>query len=184
MSFFSGRRSRMALEVALVLAALLVPAAAGRAGLDPDRDGRLRLYNTHTGERVDVVYRKGADYDAEALERLETCLRDFRTGDRHPLDPRLFDLLSSLAGALGRPDGEFHVISGFRSPRTNEMLRSRSQGVARHSLHMEGQAIDVRMPGVQTGKLRDTALDMARGGVGYYATSDFVHVDTGRVRRW
>jgi uncharacterized protein YcbK (DUF882 family) len=182
MSFFSGRRSGLVL--AFTLAALLVPARAGRAGLDPDREARLRLFNTHTGERVDVVYRRGAAYDDAALARLEDCLRDFRTGDRHPLDPRLFDLLSSLAGSLGNPDGEFHVISGFRSPRTNEMLRTTRTGVARHSLHMEGQAIDVRMPGVKTGKLRDVALDMARGGVGYYASSDFVHVDTGRVRRW
>lgn len=182
MSFFSGIRSRAVL--ALAFASLLLPATAGRAGLDPDRDGRLRLFNTHTGERVDVVYRKGAAYDEEALGKLETCLRDFRTGDLHPLDPRLFDLLSSLAGALGRPDGEFHVISGFRSPKTNEMLRSTRSGVASHSLHMEGQAIDVRMPGVATGKIRDVALGMARGGVGYYASSDFVHVDTGRVRRW
>ena len=131
-----------------------------------------------------MVYRRGAAYDEAALVKLEDCLRDHRTGDRHPVDPRLYDLLPSLASSLGQPDGEFHVISGFRSPRTNEMLRTHSQGVARHSLHMEGQAIDVRMPGVSTGTLRDVALDMARGGVGYYRSSDFVHVDTGRVRRW
>ena len=182
MSLFPFRRSGAA--VALSLAALLVPARAGRAGLDLDGGARLRLFNTHTGEHVDVVYRKGAAYDPAALERLEGCLRDFRTGDRHRVDPRLYDLLTSLASSLGEPDGEFHIISGFRSPRTNEMLRATRQGVAQHSLHMEGQAIDVRLPGVTTKTLRDVALEMARGGVGYYASSDFVHVDTGRVRRW
>ena len=181
MNFSTCRRSGAAFAIALLA---LIPCRAGRAGLDPDRDGRLRLFNTHTGERVDVVYRKGAAYDEAALAKLEDCLRDHRTGDRHPVDPRLYDLLTSLATSLGQPDGEFHVISGFRSSRTNEMLRATGQGVARHSLHMEGQAIDVRMPGVPTGTLRDVALDLARGGVGYYRSSDFVQVDTGRVRRW
>ncbi len=182
MHFSPCRRSGAAFALALL--ALLAPSRAGRAGLDPDGGARLRLFNTHTGEHVDVVYRKGTAYDPAALEKLESCLRDFRTGDRHPVDPRLYDLLTSLASSLGEPDGEFHIISGFRSPRTNEMLRTSRQGVARHSLHMEGQAIDVRLPGVTTRTLRDVALEMARGGVGYYASSDFVHVDTGRVRRW
>ena len=180
----SLRRRPAAAPLVLFALALALPSRTGRAGLDPGDGARLRLYNTHTGERVDVVYRRGTAYDDRAVEALEACLRDHRTGDRHPVDPRLFDLLTSLAAAVGRPDGEFHVISGFRSPRTNEMLRQSRQGIARHSLHMEGQAIDVRLPGVTTASLRDTALDMARGGVGYYRASDFVHVDTGRVRRW
>jgi uncharacterized protein YcbK (DUF882 family) len=180
----------------LVLAAALVAVPAAPRGDLPDdvlgsRDGakatrerHLRLYNTHTGERIDVVYRRGDAYVADAVSTLEHYLRDHRTGDIHPFDPRLFDVLSDLAEAAGKPDGEFQVISGYRSPKTNEMLRGRTTGVAKKSLHMQAQAIDVRLAGVETSKLRDVALGLKRGGVGYYPDSDFIHVDVGRVRRW
>jgi uncharacterized protein YcbK (DUF882 family) len=131
-----------------------------------------------------VVYRRGDAYLADGVRTLENYLRDHRTGDVHAFDPRLFDVLSDLAAAAGKPDGEFQVISGYRSPKTNEMLRSSRTGVAEKSLHMEAQALDVRLPGVKTSKLRDLALRLGRGGVGYYPQSDFIHVDTGRVRRW
>lgn len=153
------------------------PAAAAAAR-------RLRLYNTHTGERVDVVFRRGSEYVPEGLRRLELHLRDHRTQDIRAFDPALFDLLADLTAAAGRPDSELHVISGYRSPKTNEMLRERSSAVAKSSLHMVAQAIDIRLPGVSTAQLRDTALELGRGGVGYYQRSDFIHVDTGRVRRW
>ena len=145
---------------------------------------RLRFYHTHTGERLDVVYRRGDTYDSNAESRINQYLRDYRTDDIREYDPSLFDLLHDLMVRLGRPDGEIDVVCGYRTPRTNEYLRTHGRGVARHSLHMQAMAIDIRIPGVPTAKIRDTALAMRRGGVGYYAASDFVHVDVGRVRRW
>lgn len=147
-------------------------------------DRRIRLYNTHTGERLNVVFRRGTDYVPEGLRQLELHLRDHRTRDARAFDPALFDLLADLAATTGQTNSEIHVISGYRSPRTNAMLRERSTAVAKKSLHMEAQAIDIRLPGVPTAQLRDAALKLGRGGVGYYQRSDFIHVDTGRVRRW
>jgi uncharacterized protein YcbK (DUF882 family) len=129
-----------------------------------------------------VYYQEGG-YDPATLARVNYFLRDFRTGDIHVIDPGVLDILFEVRSRAGRND-PFHVISGYRSPATNAYLRSRSAGVAKHSLHMEGRAIDVRLPGFPTRKLRDIALAMQRGGVGYYPSSDFVHLDTGRVRFW
>ncbi|MBZ5506158.1 MAG: DUF882 domain-containing protein [Acidobacteriia bacterium] len=145
---------------------------------------KLRLYHTHTNEWLDIVYRHGDSYDPAALSQLEYFLRDHRTGEVHPYDPRVFDLLRELAISLGRPNTEIDVVCGYRTPWSNEFLRSRSSAVARHSLHMRAMAIDIRLPGVSTRHLRDAALDLHRGGVGYYAREQFVHVDVGRVRRW
>jgi len=144
----------------------------------------LRLYHTHTNERLDIVYRHGETYDPAALDKLEHFLRDHRTGEVHSYDPRVFDLLRDLAGLLGRPNAEINVVCGYRTPWSNAFLRSRSSAVARHSLHMQAMAIDIRLPGVPTAELRDAALHLHRGGVGYYAREQFVHVDVGRVRRW
>ena len=147
---------------------------------------RLRFYHTHTGERLDVVYRRGDQYIPEALDELDHYLRDHRTGDVHHFDPRLFDLLYDLTASLGDSGGEIDVICGYRTPWSNQFLRSRSPhtGVAQHSLHMQAEAIDIRLPGIPTSELRDAALRLQRGGVGYYRSSDFVHVDVGRVRHW
>jgi len=145
---------------------------------------RLRFYHIHTGERLDVVYRRGESYDSDAEAQINQYLRDYRTGDVRDYDPSLFDLLHDLMVSLGRPDGEINVVCGYRTPLTNEFLRTHGHGVARHSLHMQAMAIDIRIPGVPTVKIRDAALALRRGGVGYYAASDFVHVDVGRVRRW
>lgn len=145
---------------------------------------QLHLFHTHTGQRLDIVYRRGNTYDPQALEELNQYLRDHRTGTVHEYDPRVFDLLHDLTAALGRPDAEIDVLCGYRTPWSNEYLRTHGHGVARHSLHMQAMAIDIRVPGVRTSELRDTALALHRGGVGYYATSGFVHVDVGRVRRW
>ena len=147
---------------------------------------RLRFYHTHTSERLDIVYRRGNQYIPEALDELDHFLRDHRTGDVRHFDPRLFDLLYDLTAALGDSSGEIDVICGYRTPWSNEFLRARSPhtGVARHSLHMQAEAIDIRLPGIQTSELRDAALRLHRGGVGYYRSSDFVHVDVGRVRQW
>ena len=139
--------------------------------------------HTHTGESLSCVYYRDGAYDPATLTRVNHFLRDFRTGEVHAIDPGLLDILFAVRARAGRDDA-FHVISGYRSPATNAFLRSHSSGVARHSLHMVGRAIDVRLPGFPTRRLRDLALAMRRGGVGYYPTSDFVHLDTGRVRFW
>lgn len=144
----------------------------------------LRLYNTHTRERIDVVYWRDNAYIADSLMRLDRFLRDHLTGDVHHYDPHVFDVLFDLTRASDRPDAEINVVCGYRSPRTNEYLRTHTSGVAKRSLHMEAEAIDIRVPGVRTARLRDAALALGRGGVGYYPVSDFVHVDVGRVRRW
>jgi uncharacterized protein YcbK (DUF882 family) len=144
----------------------------------------LRFFHTHTGERLDVVYRVGDRYIPEALNQLDHFLRDHRTGDIHHYDPRLFDLLNDLTASVGRAGAELNVICGYRTPWSNEFLRTHTAGVALHSLHMEAEAIDIRLPGLKTSALRDAALALDRGGVGYYAKSDFIHVDVGRVRRW
>lgn len=161
------------------LTALVSPAAFAKAF------GRreLSMANTHTGETLDVVYYAGGRYRHEALHRANHLLRDFRTGDVHAIDPHALDILYALQVLANRGDS-FEVISGYRSPRTNAMLRATTKGVALHSLHMQGRAIDVRLPGFPTRKLRDLAISLRRGGVGYYRASDFVHVDTGRVRHW
>ena len=145
---------------------------------------QLHFLDTHTGKRLDVVYRDNEGYDQTSLARLNRYLRDRRTSDIHAYDPRVFDLLHDLLASLGRPNGEIDVICGYRTPWTNEFLRTHGHHVARQSLHMQAMAIDIRIPGVPTAKLRDAALALHRGGVGYYAGNDFVHVDVGRVRRW
>ena len=166
---------------------LLFPLLIGSTGFSEpltQPESRLRLYHTHTGEHLDVVYRRGTEYLTEALARVDQFLRDHRTGDVHHYDPHLLDLLSDLEGSVGRPLAEIYIICGYRTPWSNEFLRTHTSGVANNSLHMQAEAIDIRLPGTKTSTLRDAALALHRGGVGYYAKSDFVHVDLGRIRRW
>jgi uncharacterized protein YcbK (DUF882 family) len=144
---------------------------------------RIALLNLHTSERLDVEYFRDGAYLPDALSSIEVCLRDFRSGQRHVIDPRLMDYLVEVAQTLG-VDPAFRVISGYRSPQTNAYLHDKSAGVAQHSLHMEGRAIDVRMSGVDCASLAAHAMDLKRGGVGYYRASDFVHLDTGAFRTW
>jgi len=143
----------------------------------------LNLVHTHTAERLRVEYFSDGRYLPDALGRVNQFLRDFRTGEIHAIDPGLLDLLHRLTGVSGaaRP---FQVISGFRSPATNASLRQRSEGVAAGSLHMKGQAIDIRPADVGLAALRACALDLRGGGVGYYPASNFIHIDVGRVRTW
>ena len=150
------------------------------------REYRLRFYHMHTRERLDIVYRRGDAYVQGALDELDRYLRDHRTGEVRHFDPRLFDLLHDLTESLKDSGGEIDVICGYRTPWSNDLLRARGShtGVARHSLHVQAEAIDIRLPGIPTSKVRDAALRLHRGGVGYYRSSDFVHVDVGRVRRW
>ena len=144
---------------------------------------RIALLSIHTGERLDIEYFRDGAYVPQALSAIEACLRDYRTGDRHAIDPALMDTLHEVARAAG-VDPAFSVISGYRSPQTNAMLHERSSGVAQRSLHMEGRAIDVRVTGIDCADLAARALDLKRGGVGYYRASDFVHLDTGAFRTW
>jgi len=171
----------------LILLLLVVPLGqALRSETFSPREYRLRFYHTHSNERLDIVYRRGETYLPESLAKLDHYLRDSRTGDVHHFDPRVFDLLYDLTSSVHDDGGEIDVVCGYRTPSTNEFLRARSThtGVALHSLHMQAEAIDIRLPGIATARVRDAALHLQRGGVGYYRDSNFVHVDVGPVRHW
>jgi uncharacterized protein YcbK (DUF882 family) len=176
-----GRRSL--LRAAALLSAggtLLVPhLAAARAAVPR----QLAFRHLHTNEKISLTYYADGRYLSSELAKAARFLRDFRSGEVYPIDPALLDYLYAVQLAMGSR-GVFEVISGYRSPATNRLLRRTSTGVARRSLHTRGKAIDVRLTGVDTAQLRDTALSLRRGGVGYYRKSDFVHLDTGRVRSW
>jgi uncharacterized protein YcbK (DUF882 family) len=146
----------------------------------------LHLHHLHTGESLDVVYRIGNTYVPEAMEKLNYFLRDHRTNDVSKYDPKEFDLLHSVMAKLGKPNGVIDVVCGYRTPWSNEFLRSQGAvtGVAKNSQHMQAKAIDIRVPGVSTSTLRNAALSLHEGGVGYYPVSQFVHVDVGPVRKW
>ena len=143
----------------------------------------LSFYNTHTHERLTVIYKNGNRYNPEALKKISYILRDHRSGDIYSMDPKLMDFVYDLLTKV-KNHGEVHIISGYRSPKTNAKLRQKSKRVARGSMHLKGKALDFRLPGTDTAVLRNTARAMKRGGVGYYRKSDFIQIDTGRVRNW
>ena len=143
----------------------------------------LQLQNLHTGEKIKATYWADGQYIAEEMAAINRVLRDHRSNEAYQMDQRLFDLLHLLQEKVDK-QGSFHVISGYRSPKTNAMLNSKSNGVAKRSLHMQGRAIDIRLPGVELKHLRQAALNLKAGGVGYYPRSNFIHVDTGRTRFW
>jgi uncharacterized protein YcbK (DUF882 family) len=170
------------------LGGLVVPQMVPQVGFAAElmAPRRAALQNLHTGEKIDAVYFENGNYVPDALQAVNKVLRDFRTGEVHPIDKKLLDLLHVLSSKVETKNA-YQIISGYRSPHTNKMLQARggkSSGVATHSLHMEGQAMDIRLQGVQLAHLRDAALALKVGGVGFYPQSNFVHVDTGRVRRW
>jgi uncharacterized protein YcbK (DUF882 family) len=183
---------------ALACTAIAVPARAsitltpgemgspGNAATLTGQKYHLKLYHLHTGESLDIVYRIGDTYLPAALAKLNYLLRDDRNDDQSHYDPREFDLLHNLLARLGRPNAVVDIVCGYRTPETNEYLRTRGRntGVARNSQHTLAKAIDIRIPGVATRKLRDIALSLHEGGVGYYPISQFVHVDVGPVRKW
>jgi uncharacterized protein YcbK (DUF882 family) len=144
---------------------------------------KLSLFNTHTGEQLESVFWEGGDYVPEELRRIDHILRDPLSGETKEMDVRLIDLLNNLRQNLGVPDA-FHIICGYRSPQTNAYLRKTNPGVAANSLHLYGQAVDIRLPGVPLATLHRAALSLKAGGVGYYPQSDFIHVDVGPVRTW
>jgi uncharacterized protein YcbK (DUF882 family) len=158
-------------------------ALEGLRGLAPCAPRSLSFLNTHTGETLQAVYWCEGCYQPDALVAIDRVLRDHRTGDVATIDRQLLDLLHALHAGLGS-DQPFHVISGYRSATTNAELRRAGRGVAARSLHMEGRAIDLRLPGTALCALRDAARAMEKGGVGFYPSPDFVHIDTGRVREW
>jgi uncharacterized protein YcbK (DUF882 family) len=176
-----ARRKVLTWGAAAGLAAIAAPAWAQT--LDIWEPRRAVLDNLHTGETFNEVYFANGSYLPDALAEATRVMRDWRTGDEHFIDPALFDALHSLSLRLETTQ-PFQIISGYRSPKTNAMLRGRSHGVAEHSQHVQGKAIDVRIENVDLRNLRDAALDLRAGGVGYYPASNFVHVDTGRVRQW
>lgn len=171
-------------HVAMLGTGLGLTARSARAGATSVRS--LMLDHTHTRERIDLVYASGAYYVPQALSTLNHFLRDHYSGEVGQIDPQLFDLLHGVRLALGSgTPSTYQIISGYRGPLTNARLRgTRGGGVAKHSLHMEGKAIDIRLPGVPLAELRDAALSLKSGGVGYYPRDQFVHIDTGRVRHW
>lgn len=179
-----SRRRFIGLSVAalsLPFLSRLTAYASPEPFLPPDRD--LSFYNTHTGEAATVEYCRSGCIVTPSLEKIKYILRDHRTGETKDIDVRLLDLLNALSRKTST-DVPFHVISGYRSPRTNAALRAASGGVAENSLHLLGQAIDIRLPGLKLRDLYKAAVDLRAGGVGIYPVSDFIHVDVGRVRTW
>lgn len=175
---------RHALRHGLLLAVWAVarPCTAA-AQLLPPVARALAFRSLHTGESVEVAYRLDGRLVPEALREIHWVLRDHRTGEARAIDPRLLDLLARLRAAL-ETDAPIEVISGYRAPATNAWLARTTRGVSRQSLHVRGMAIDLRVPGCELALVRQTALALGGGGVGYYPASGFVHLDVGRVRRW
>lgn len=176
-------RRRDALKWGLGLGASLIAAPAFAVPLSNQAPRRAVLKNLHTGDAFNDVYFADGRYLPDALAEATKVMRDWRTGEQHYIDPRLFDALHAIGDTLEtrRP---FQIISGYRSPKTNAMLHAKSSGVASNSQHTQGKAIDVRVEGVDLSRLHKAALAVQAGGVGYYPVSNFVHVDTARVRRW
>lgn len=179
----TSRRRFLKLGLA-VAGGTLLPAGLVQAKAASRAECALSFYNTHTGERCNAVYQADGRLVEDGLRQINWILRDFRSGEVERMDLSLLELLTDLRSTLGT-DKPFQIISGYRSPATNSMLRhSGGGGVAKKSLHMQAKAIDIRIDGVALHHLRDAAKSLQAGGVGYYPGSDFVHVDVGRVRYW
>ncbi len=176
-----SRRSFLFNLAVISAASFLAAPARAFTGIATER--RLNFFHTHTREKLDIVYFSSGNYLPDALLEITHFFRDHRTDETHPIDPALFDILHAVSESCPGK-GCFEVISGYRSPATNAMLRKRRGGVARQSLHMQGKAVDVRYTNLSTKVLRDLAVASGQGGVGYYKYSDFVHIDTGTVRTW
>lgn len=175
------RRRLLWAGVGFAAAAFLPSTPTLAASSEPVRD--LSFRHLHTGETVNATFWRDGAFHQPGLKSLQHVMRDWRNGEEHPIDERLYDLLYALRKRMDSSE-PFEIISAYRSPATNANLRKKSNGVAKKSLHMRGMAIDVRLPGRQLAGLRDAAWDLQSGGVGYYPKSGFIHIDTGRVRRW
>jgi len=179
------QRRRLLQGLASGAAILAAPGFANANMLANKKQRSLSFLHTHTGEQMSLIYKIGDKFLPQSMTSIAHLMRDFRSGDVHPIDPELLDVLWQVQRNL-KNNNSFEIISAYRSPATNSMLRSRSvnTGVAKNSMHLTGQAVDIRLPGAALCDVRDAALELKRGGVGYYAHSDFVHLDTGRVRNW
>ena len=175
-------RRRVLTAGMVLLGAAVLPMRAMALPMRGER--KLSLYNLHTGEQLKTVYWADGAYVPEGLAQANKLLRDFRTGEVKPIDPALLDQLVRVRDLMEADGKTFHIISGYRSPKTNAALHAQSSGVAKKSLHQFGQAIDIRLPGLGIDRLHKAALSMKAGGVGYYPDLEFVHMDTGRVRYW
>ena len=175
-------RRRLLLGGACLMAASLLPETAMASRTAPAR--MLRFYNPNTGERASACYWERGGYVADGLNEFNWLFRDYRADDAQiSIDARLFDQLFELQRKLG-VQNEIHVVCGYRSAQTNARLRRNNRGVAKQSLHVQGQAVDIRIPGVELSRIRNAGLSLNRGGVGYYPRSNFVHIDTGPIRHW
>lgn len=175
--------SRRGFLTSIAATAITLAAPNVIASAVPARDRELAFYNTHTGEKISATFWSDGNYLDDGIDEINWILRDHRAGIANPIDPKLLDLLHQLQAKVEH-QGEFHIISGYRSPATNDMLNKRSSGVAKRSYHMQGKAIDIRLPGFESSQLRKAAISLKGGGVGYYSSSNFVHLDVGRVRYW
>ena len=178
-----GRRGLLKASMAFALTGLNVHPALANFEQKTPTLRELAFYNLHTGESLKTDYWAEGDYLPDAMADIDHILRDFRTNQVLPIDPQLLDLLNGLRSTLGTAQ-RFQIISGYRSPATNFTLAANSDGVAKGSLHMQGKAIDLRIEGTALGDLRQAAMGLQGGGVGYYPKSNFVHIDVGRVRHW
>ncbi|MCU7915860.1 MAG: DUF882 domain-containing protein [Candidatus Thiodiazotropha sp. (ex Gloverina cf. vestifex)] len=185
-SFFSDQRliSRRRFLSGLASAAGLLVTSPVLAAIAPVAERTLAFRHTHTAEKQMVTYWRDGEYLADSLKSIDHLMRDHRSGECVQMDRALLDMLYALQCSVGEETGEFEIISAYRSPVTNQMLRGKSGGVAKRSLHMQGKAIDIRLCGCDLKTLRNTAISLKAGGVGYYPKSDFIHVDTGKVRYW
>ena len=163
----------------LFTSAIIIPSQSPASYLEK----RIKLYHTHTGEYLDAIFWADGEYIYDELENIDYFLRDYRTNEVHKIDVKLLEYLHGLKRRLGT-HREFYILSGYRSPQTNNYLRHHSRGVAKHSFHMYGRAVDIRLPGYHLSTLKYAALSLRRGGVGYYPRSHFVHIDTGTPRYW
>lgn len=169
--------------ILVLLVIFLFATPVSEAARMPEGDGILNLYNLHLHERLALQYRKtNGRIDKKALSEISHLLRCRQTDEVHEISPTLVELVDKIQDHFG--GNEIHVISGYRSPELNENLRKHGHKVAKHSLHTQGLAMDIRIPGIATQELRNYALSLKRGGVGFYPGNGFVHVDVGRVRRW
>ena len=176
-------KRRSFLKTSVVLASALSVPALARAAVAAPGERTLRLYNTHTGESIKSVFWAEGQFVPEALIDINKLLRDHRSNTIATMDPKLLLLLDQVSARFGGTE-VLHIISGYRSPETNAKLAKASGGVAKHSMHLEGKAIDIRMPGRDLAHVHKAALGLGAGGVGYYPSSQFVHMDTGRIRNW
>lgn len=178
------RRSFLSTSVkaSLLLASSGLP-LIGKASVAAPAERKLSLYNTHTGESVNRVFWAEGQFVPDALQDINKVLRDHRNNAIAPIDPQLLLLLDQVNAKMGSAN-TLHIISGYRSPESNALLNETTTGVAKHSMHMDGKAIDIRMPGRNLAQLRKAAMSLRGGGVGYYPDSQFVHMDTGRLRSW